>query len=200
MGGVEGDAGDATLVGFRRMIFAIANDRMADGEKLRPDLILQSGEQRDPDQRSGAQAAFHAVAELSPGGLRVALRGQFLEHSLAAKIVNQSSFRRGQMAANDREILADGSVLEKLADQEIAISLCFGEEQNAGSETIDAMDHEGSLPTGMQVRGEHGKRRREGQAFDGDGGEAGGLVDGHDGVIFIKNGEARRAPPRIPGC
>ena len=44
---------DAPLRGFRRMVFAIADHRVAEGRKLHPNLVLQSRDERDQDERSG---------------------------------------------------------------------------------------------------------------------------------------------------
>ena len=109
--------------------------------KLHSDLILQARQQRDPDQRSPTQRTFNAVAKFSPGGFAISFRTQFLIHAFASEIVNQGSLFRGEMSTNHGQILAYRSVGEKLSNQRLAIRIGLCEEQNAGCETIGAMDY-----------------------------------------------------------
>jgi hypothetical protein len=68
MGGMKSYARDAAVVGFGGMVLSVADDRMADGGELHTDLVLQSGDEGDPDERSGAQTAFDRIAKFSAGG------------------------------------------------------------------------------------------------------------------------------------
>ena len=71
------------------MVLSVADDWMAERRKLHPDLVLQPRHQRDSDKRSAAQQALDRIAKFSTGCFRVALRGQFLEHSFLPKMVNE---------------------------------------------------------------------------------------------------------------
>jgi hypothetical protein len=130
-GGVKGDAGDAALGGFVRAVLAVTDDRVAEGGKLYADLILQSGEQSDSHQRGFAQGAFYGIAEFGARGFAVAVGAKYLVHAFFSKIVNQDSLFCGEMAADHRQILADGRVSEKLLDQSVAIARGLGEEENS---------------------------------------------------------------------
>jgi len=57
----------------------------------------------------------------------------------------------GEMAAHDRQILAHGSMREKLPDQRLPIRVGFGEKQNSGCEPISTMDDQSALPAGFKV-------------------------------------------------
>ena len=47
---VKSDAGDSPLRRFRRVVFSVADHRVADRRKLHSDLILQSRHQRHSNQ------------------------------------------------------------------------------------------------------------------------------------------------------
>ena len=76
---------------------------------------------------------------------------QFLIHSLSPKIMNQRSPFCGEMSAQHRQILAHGSMREKLLDQRLPIRVGFREQQNSGCEAIDAMDYQSALPTRLEI-------------------------------------------------
>jgi len=48
---------------FRRVIFSIADNRVAHRRKLCPDLILQSCDQLNPDERSIRNKAFDGISK-----------------------------------------------------------------------------------------------------------------------------------------
>jgi hypothetical protein len=189
MGGMKSYARDAAVVGFGGMVLSVADDRMADGGELHTDLVLQSGDEGDPDERSGAQTAFDRIAKFSAGGFMSRGGGQALEHSLASKVVDERSLFGGEMSANDCEVLPHGSVGEELLDECVAIGVGFGKEQDAGRKAIDAMDDEGTLLFRFQFGGKQRPCGRGVGAFDGDGGKSGGLVDGDYGIVFVEHGE-----------
>ena len=122
---MERDAGDSPLGRFRRVVFPVADDRVADGGKLHADLVLQSRDQFHPNQRSVAQRALHLVAKFGAGGLLVALGAQLLKHALLVKVVYESAFPIFQTSANYGAILPDRSMAEKLADKCVAICFVF---------------------------------------------------------------------------
>lgn len=62
MRGMESDARNAALLRFRGMIFAVADEGVADGGKLHADLVLQSGNEGNAHQRSAAEAGFDRIA------------------------------------------------------------------------------------------------------------------------------------------
>src|SRR5579884_1099171 len=71
---VKRNAIDAVLFGFRGMILAVADDGMADGGELDADLVLQSGDELDVEQRRVAELALEPVMEFGASGLGVAGR------------------------------------------------------------------------------------------------------------------------------
>jgi hypothetical protein len=88
MGGMKSYAGDPPLGGFRRVVLSVTDDRVADGGKLYSDLVLQSRHQRNPEERSGAKAAFDRIPEFGTGRFVPARCGQPLKHSLPSKVVD----------------------------------------------------------------------------------------------------------------
>ena len=149
---MQGNAVDQPLRRFRPVVLSIADERVADGRKLRPDLILQSRHQRHADQRSIRKKAFDGIEEFSPRRFRVSLGAQTLKHSFAPKIVNQRPLLGAETAAQHRQILPHGSMVEKLSNQWIPVQLGFGKQQNPGGETIDAMNDESALSLQFQSR------------------------------------------------
>ncbi len=74
MSGVKSDAINQRFGGFGRVVFSVADDGVADGSKLCPDLILQTCPQLNPDERRIGELAFDGVAKFGTGGVRVFLR------------------------------------------------------------------------------------------------------------------------------
>jgi len=151
VGRMKRDPGNSTLCGFVMAVLPVADDRMAERCKLHSDLILQSCQQRDAQQRSCAERAFDGVVEFSAGRFAVPLRAQLLIHTFSSKIVDKRPRFRGEMPANHGRILSDGSMSEKLPNQCVSIACGLGKEENSGRETIDAMDYQSSLSAGLQV-------------------------------------------------
>jgi len=151
VGRMKRDPGNSTLRGFVMAVLPVADDRMAEGCKLYSDLILQSRQQRDPQQRSCVERALDGVAEFSAGRFAVPLRAQLLIHTFSSKIVDKRPRFRGETPANHGQILPDGSMSEKLPNQCVSIACGLGKEENSGRETIDAMDYQSSLSAGLQV-------------------------------------------------
>src|SRR5579863_7450775 len=113
-GGVKRDASDAALGGFVGAVLAVADDGMAQRGKLHPDLILQSCQQSHAHQRSCAERALDGIAEFSSRCFAVFLRTQLLMHAFFPKKVDQGSLFSSEVSADHCQILADGSVGEKL--------------------------------------------------------------------------------------
>lgn len=61
---MKGNAGNSPLGGFRRRVLPVADHRVADRGELDADLILQSGQQSDADERGGNERAFDGVTKL----------------------------------------------------------------------------------------------------------------------------------------
>jgi hypothetical protein len=99
---MESDATNSPLRRLYRVVFSVANHRVADRGKLHPDLVLQARHQRHSDERCASKVAFDDVPKLSRSRLPVALSGQSLEHSFSSKVVNEGSFFGAEMAANHR--------------------------------------------------------------------------------------------------
>lgn len=150
MCGVKSDAGNSSLKSLCRVVFSVTDDRMADRGKLHPDLVLQSSDQRNPDQRCGSKTAFDEIPKLGASALAVTRDRQFLEHSFTSKVVNESSFFGAEISANHCEILPHRAVLPELPNQGIPVPLGFCKEKNARRKTIDAMYDKRSLPSRFQ--------------------------------------------------
>ena len=125
--GVESDTRNSPLQGFFRVILAVADDGVADGGKLYPNLILQSCDQRDTNKRSGAETAFDGIPQFRPSRFRAARGGQLLKHSLPAKIVDERFFFAtgvdAEMSTNHREILPHWGMAKELSNKRVAIAL-----------------------------------------------------------------------------
>jgi hypothetical protein len=83
--------------------------------------------------------------KLGARGLRVVFAGQFLNHSLTAKVVDQRGILGSEAPANDGQILSHGSVVKKLSNERFAVGLRFGEQEDAGGEAVDAVYDQGTL-------------------------------------------------------
>ena len=77
---------------------------------------------------------------------------------------------------------------EKLSNEYLSIRLCFGEDQNAGSETIDAMDNKGSLSFQRKSRGKQRQSGRTIGAFDRHSRQASRFIDDYHGIVLVKHG------------
>jgi len=187
--GVEGDAVDEAFGGFGLLVFPVSDNRMADGGKLHADLILEAGDQVDAHQRRGWEFAFHGVAELGARGLGIAVGGEFLKHAVAAEVVDERTLAGFETAADDGEILPDGGVGEKLADEGLPVAFGFGEEEDAGGKAIDAVYHEDALLFRLEGRGEEGEGGGGARAGNGNGRQPGRLVEGQGGLVLIEDGE-----------
>lgn len=188
---MKNDASDSTLQGFFPAILSVTDNRVADGCKLRPDLILQSRHQRNPDQRGGAKRPLDRILEFSTGRPRVTRCGQLLKHSFSSKVVNQRPFFRTEMPTNYCKILPYRSMTKKLSNECISIGLGFCKEQNPGREAIYAMDNKSPLSLRFQFCG---KKRQGGRcigAFDRHSQKAGGFIERQDGIIFVEDGMFR---------
>lgn len=137
---------DATLLRLRWRIFSVAYDGVADGCKLHPNLVLQSCHKHNSHQGSRPERPLDAIPQLGARGVTVFGRSQLLEHPFTPKVVNKRSFFRIEIAADDSQVFPNRSMREKLPNERIPISLSFCEEQDPGSETINAMDNKGPLP------------------------------------------------------
>jgi hypothetical protein len=71
------------------VVFSIADYGVADGRKLYPDLILQPGRQRNPDERCGAKAALDGILKFCASSLGIAGRTQSLEHSFSTQVMHE---------------------------------------------------------------------------------------------------------------
>jgi hypothetical protein len=150
---MQGDAGNPALGRFRRVVLPVADDRVTNGRELHADLILQAGHEGDADERRACERALDGIPKLRTSRLGVVFPGQFLEHAVAAEVVDECPFGGGKMAANHGEVLSGGSVGEELSNERIAVRFRLGEEENAGRETVDAMDDERPLPSSFELRG-----------------------------------------------
>jgi len=151
---MKSNAVNQLLRRFIAMVFSVANDGVADGRKLRADLVLQSCDQLNPDERSVSKYAFDGIAQFGPGRLRIFRRAQLLIHSFTPKIMYKRACRSIKAAAHDGEISPHGSVGEKLLNQRVAIAVGLGKQQNSGSKTINAMHDQSALSLQLQFCGQ----------------------------------------------
>ena len=193
---VKSDTSNSPLRHFCRMVFSVADDRVADGGKLHADLILQSRDQRNPDERSGAQRTLDRVPKFSASRLRIGLLRCPLKHTFFSKIVNERPFLGVRMSPNDCKILPRRGMGEKLSNQRLPIRLGDRKEQNPGGKSIDAMDDKDSSSGRFQFCAKHrqgglsirirNRHRRKPCRF----------IDGHDRVVSVKHGNAPRKTRR----
>jgi len=184
---VQSDASNSPLRRFRRVVFSVADDRMADRRELHPDLILQSRHQRHSNQRSAQKRALDGISKLGTSRFGVALRAQYLERSFTSKVVNERPFLGGETPANHREILPDWSMAEKLSNECISIRFGFRKEQNSGRKTIDAMYDEGPLSLQFQFRGKQRQSGRSIGACNRHRQKPGRFIEDHHGIVFVKH-------------
>ncbi len=183
---MQSDASDSPLQRLHRVVLSVANHRVADRRKLHPDLVLQARHHRNPDERCASKVAFDNIPQLSTSRLPIALSGQFLEHSFSSKVVDEGSFFGAEMAPNHREILPYRTVAEKLSNQCVSIQHSFRKEQNPRREAIDAMYHKGSLPPRAQCCRKQRPCGRGIGSFYRYCGQSGRLIEGHNGIVFVK--------------
>jgi hypothetical protein len=110
-------------------------------------------------------------------------------HSFSSKVMNERRFFGGDAPANYREILADGSMAEKLSNKCVPIRRGFCKEKDSGRETVDAMYDKGSLSGKLQFRGKKGPGGRNTGAFHRHSVKAGGFVERYDGIVFVEHDE-----------
>ena len=137
--GMKGNTSNEWLRRFRRVVFSVADNRVADRRKLGANLILQSCHQFNPDERSIRKKAFHGISKLGAGRFGVSRGAHLLRHSFTSKIVHQGPTFNVETAAQYREILSYGSMGEKLSYQRVSIRTGFRKHQSPRSKTIDAM-------------------------------------------------------------
>ena len=121
------------------MVFSVANNRVAHRRELHPDLILQSGHQFDPDQRSIRKQAFDGISQFGTSRCGVPRRALLLKHPFPSKIVHQRPRFNAETSAHYREILPYRSVFEKLPYQRRSIRSGLRKQQGPGGKTIDAV-------------------------------------------------------------
>jgi len=78
----------------------------------------------------------------------------------------QLPFLGAGMPADHREVLPDGSMVEKLSNQCISIRFSLRKEQNPGRKAIDAMYDKGAFSLPFQFRGKKRPGGRSIGAFD----------------------------------
>ena len=88
MRGMKRNASNELFRRFRPVVFSITDNRVAHRGKLRPDLILQSRHQLNPDERSIRKLAFDGISKFGTSCLGIFRRAQPLIHSFTAKIVH----------------------------------------------------------------------------------------------------------------
>jgi hypothetical protein len=155
MTGVKSDPIDSLLRRFRWVVFSITDYRVANRGKLYSDLVLQTCHQINPHQRSIGKSSLYGIPKLGTSRPRIFRRAQLLMHSLASKMVHQRSRLNLETAAHYNQVLTNGSVVEKLPDERLPISIGLGKQQHSGGKPIDAMHDQGSLLVRLKARSQH---------------------------------------------
>jgi len=192
MRSMKSDAVNERLRRFFPAIFSIADYGMAQRQKLRSNLILQSGYEFNPHQSRIRKKAFNRISEFSARGLGIFCRAQLLIHSFAPKIMRQRCLLNSDPPAHRCKVLPDGGMGEELPHQSLAIGRGLRKEQRAGGKTIDAMHDEGALLFPFQSIGEQRPCGGSLRTLDGHGQKAGGFVDYDYGIVFVKDGKLQR--------
>lgn len=198
MRGMQSNASNELLGRFRPMVFSITDDGVAHRRKLRPDLILQSCDQLNPDERRICKNTVDAVSKFGANRLGISRRPQLLKHSFASKIVNQCPCFSAETAAQYRKIPPHGSVREKLSHERISIPISLRKQQNPGGKTIDAMHDQGSLFLQLQCCDKQRQSRLSIRALDRHSEKSGRFVESDHGVVFIEDGELPRETRLAP--
>ena len=87
--GVEGNAVYFSFGCFFGRIFAVADDGVAERCELHADLVLQSCNERDANQRRAAKGLFDGITKFRASCPRIFLGAQFLKHVLTPQVVNE---------------------------------------------------------------------------------------------------------------
>jgi len=174
MGGMKSYARDAASSASAGWYFLSPMTRMADGGELHTDLVLQSGDEGDPDERSGAQTAFDRIAKFSAGGF---MSEAVVRHwnFPGAKVVTSVPCLAARCPRTTARYCLTGVWARNCWTSGVAIGVGL-----AKSRTPD-------LKRSMRWTTKHvafsfqfgGKQRPCGRgvgAFDGDGGKSGGLL------------------------
>jgi hypothetical protein len=184
---VKSDASNSPLRRFRQVVFSVTHDRVTGRCKLHSDLILQSRDQGNSDERSAQERAFDGISQLGTSRLGVALGAQPLKHPFPPKVMHEVPFLGAETPANYREILPHRSVAEKLSNERIPIRFSFRKEQNPGSKTIDTMYDKGSLSLQFQFCGKKRQSGRSIGASNRHSRKSGGFIEDHYGIVFVKH-------------
>src|SRR6266852_5605315 len=189
MRGMKSNALNQLLRRFRRVIFSVADYRMARRRKLHADLILESCHQLNPYERSVRKKAVDGIPEFGTSGFRVFHGAQLLIHSFTSKIVDERSSLSGETAAHDREILPHGSVGEKLPHQLGSIRRSLGKKQSSRRKSIDAMYDQRSLLLQFETGGQQRPGRRSSGTLNWHRQEPWRFVDNDHRIVFVEHGK-----------
>jgi hypothetical protein len=187
--GMKGNTINERLRRFRRVVFSVADNRVAHRRKLGSDLILQSRHQFNPDERSIRKKAFHGISKLGAGRLGVSRGAHLLRHSFTTKIVHQGPSFNLEAAAHYRKIPPYGSMGEKLSYQRMSIRTGFRKHQSPRGKTIDAMYDQGPLFLPLESRDKQRQGGRNIGALNRHRQKSRRFVENDHGVVFVKHGK-----------
>jgi hypothetical protein len=80
---------------------------------------------------------------------------------------------------------------QELPNQLVAIPICLGKQQNPGSEPVDTMDHEASLPLQAERFVEQGPGGCRPGAWNRHRWKAGRLIENHHRVVLVEHPDFR---------
>jgi hypothetical protein len=112
-----------------------------------------------------------------------------LKHPFPSKIVHERPCLNAETAAQYREILPYGSMVEKLSHQRISIRTGLRKQQSPGGKTIDAMHDQGSLSLQLEFCGKQRQSGRSIEALNRHSQESGRFVENDHGIVFVKHGK-----------
>src|SRR6266481_10163717 len=189
MHGMKSNALNQFLRRFRRVIFSVADYRMARRRKLHADLILESCHQLNPYERSIRKKAFDGIPEFGASRFRIFHGAQLLIHSFTSKIVDERSSLSGETAAHDRKILPHRSMGEKLPHQHGSIWRSLGKKQSPRSKSIDAMYDQRSLLLQFETGGQQRPGRRSSGTANWHRQQPWRFVDNDHRIVFVEHGK-----------
>ena len=157
----------SALLRFRRMVFPVPDHRVAEWPKTAPGSDSASPSPGPPEPAGSAERPLHGIAKFRPHGFGVGLRAQLLKHPDAPEIMNQRPLFDSQVPAHHGQVIPLRLMPQKLPISASPVARGLGEQQNAGRETVDAMDNPDSLPLPLQLGGQQRQSGRSGGARDG---------------------------------
>jgi hypothetical protein len=130
-GGVQSDTINRPLLSLVGVVLAIADHGMTCDRELCADLVLQACNECDAHESGIREAPLHGVTQFGTRGRWVFDGAQALDHALAPEKMHECSGVVINTATDQRQILAYGKMVEKLADEHFAVARRFRKQQDS---------------------------------------------------------------------